>query len=159
MFFIVDIGCTAGWPITDRPHVDGEGPWTFVSPDKLIHCTGNVTIWHYQAKQTGQFRAIIFRPIVGADNQFQVVGINNISVTSVNVPAAYVVPESERIKVHNGDVIGWSGESVLAFNTGGNHQCQHTSTYSPSSLAVSQTTTFDFVEARQYSIEVRVRTE
>ena len=120
-------------------------------------------MWTYQAKQTNLIRAIIFRPIDGSvRNEFQIVGFNDISVTSIDTTVTYIVPESERIMVNVSDVIGWSGNG-LAFNIAGQSQylVKFLQGYTPSDLDVDQVLNFnndDEWYTRDYSIEAEVRT-
>ena len=89
-----------------------------VSPDNQFVCNGQVTEWRYQGKASSPFRALVWRPIDGYEGtRFRIVGINNIPAGAVNTPVTYTVPDSERITVRAGDVIGWSfGEAVLTYN-------------------------------------------
>ena len=162
-YFRTGGACEAGWPITDREGIDSAG-WTMVSPDQQFLCDGQLTEWRYQGKRSNvSFRAIVWRPVDSSANgtnvsQFKIVGINDIPAGAINRPINYAVPESERITVKAGDVIGWSfEESVLAYNRGGGNRVHWVGRNLNHTLQVKQV--FDMnagVEEREYSIAATV---
>ena len=129
-----------------------------VSPDQQFLCNGQVTEWRYQGKTSYAFRAIVWRPVDDSDTQFRIVGINDIPVGAANTPVIYTVPESERITVRAGDVIGWSfGESVLTFNGGGHYRVRWVGGNLHGSLQVNEVRDINSgVEEREYSIAATV---
>ena len=157
---ILDRICTAGWPITNREDYDSAG-WTMVSPDQQFLCNGQVIEWRYQGKTSNAFQAIVWRSVDDSDTQFRIVGINEIPAVpagAVNTPVIYSVPESERITVKAGDVIGWSfGESVLTYNVGGHYRVGWLVRNLLGSIQVNQVYDINSaVEERDYSIAATV---
>ena len=69
-------------------------------------------MWHYQAKISYGFHAMVFRPLDSSHTRYKVVGINDIPAGEINKPVTYNVAEGDRIKVQRGDVIGWSTEVI-----------------------------------------------
>ncbi|XP_072048991.1 uncharacterized protein [Amphiura filiformis] len=150
-------GCKSGWPIVNRAGPDSPG-WTMVSPDQQFLCSGTVTKWTFQGKRSKPWRAIVFRPTEGSVTEFQIVGINDIPAGAVNTPVDYTVPESERIPVKSGDVIGWSfGGGVITWNRGGSYKVRWVRGNLHAGLAVNQTVNIKAgVQLREYSIEATV---
>ena len=128
------------------------------SPDKQFLCSGQVKEWRYQGKSANSFRAIVWRPIVGSDTQFKIVGINDIPAGAVNTPVTYAVPENDRITVKPGDVIGWSfGSAVLTYNQGSTYRVRWVDGNLHASLQVDQVRDITSgVGNREYSIEAIV---
>ncbi|XP_071955155.1 uncharacterized protein [Antedon mediterranea] len=149
--------CSAGWQIKHRGGPDSNG-WTMVSPDQKFSCSGQVTSWSYQGKKSAPFRAIVFRKIDGSNTQFKVVGINDIPAGAVNAEVTYIVPESERIAVELGDVIGWSfDQGVLTFNGGGDSLVRWAGGNLHAKLVNDQVLDIkNGVGKREYSIEAQV---
>ena len=157
--YFTDNGCTTGWPIVNRGGPDSNG-WTMASPDQQFACSGQVTAWTYQGKTERPFRAIVFRPTVGSVTEFQIVGINDIPAGAVNTPVNYVVPESERITVEAGDVIGWSfGDGVITHNAGGSYNVRWVGGNLQASLEANQNVNINGgQQQREYSIQATVAT-
>ena len=114
-FHIIDTGfvaaCKVGWPIKARGYeYDGASGLTVVAPGKQFYCNGEVTMWRYQATRATELQAIVFRPVSSNTTEYEVVGVNDITITAdeINKPVSYMVPEGKRIGVEAGDVIGWS---------------------------------------------------
>ena len=154
-------GCgKIGWPIQDRELID-IGGWTMVSVDQPFTCDGKLVEWRYQVKASNPFRAIVWRPVTGSDNEFQIVGINDIGSSDINTPITYTVPENERIAVKAGDLIGWSFDTPsLAYDMIGNDRIFWKSGLS--NLDINQIHTIDFNDAprdmprRKYSIQATI---
>ncbi|XP_072048084.1 uncharacterized protein [Amphiura filiformis] len=153
-------GCATGWPIVNRRGPDSNG-WTMASPDQKFTCSGQVTAWKYQGKFSRPFRAIVFRPTGGAVTEFEIVGINDIPAGAVNTPVNYVVPESDRITVAIGDVIGWSfGGGVITYNGGGSYKVRWVGGNLHAGLAATQNVNINGgVQQREYSIEATVTSD
>ena len=118
--------------------------------------------WRYLAKQLHSFQAIIWRKIEGFPAKFKVVGINDIPAGSViDQEITYSVPESERISVKAGDMIGWShGPGVVAWiDEGSGHLAKiwYVSRSAHPTLDENQIVQFAYLQDRQYSIEVTVQ--
>ncbi len=113
--------CEVGWPVENRGDIDNRG-FTMVAPDKRL-CRGQVTKWIYQRNTSSTILAIVFRPTLGSNTTFQIIGINSIYGTYVvpkGTPTTYEVPFYERIRVQEGDVIGWSSDyGVIPYDVGG----------------------------------------
>ncbi|XP_072045208.1 hyalin-like [Amphiura filiformis] len=148
--------CFQGWPIQYRSSGDGNG-YTIVS-SKEFSCYGTITQWSWEAGVSYRpFRAIVWRPVPGYSSQFKIVGIND-------MPSVYrgsythTVPESQRIAVEPGDVIGWSYQyESLRYSNGGSDLVHLEYGYLYSSLRVDQTRDInDAVYFRQYSISATV---
>ena len=160
--FVVCTGreCMAGWQVRDRERKDSGGGngWTMVSPDQQFQCNGQVTEWRYQSKQSSAFQAIVWRPTVDSDIQFQIVGINDIPAGAVNTPVRYIVPQNDRITVKAGDVIGWSFRySALTFDYGGDYRVRWLNNNQLDNLRVNQMINITGgVATRDYSIAATV---
>ncbi len=145
----------------NRENIDTGVGYTMVSLNKTIRCTGQVTQWTYQGHRSGSFRAIIFRPVLSSDNQFHIVGINDIPAGPAHTPVVYTVPEADRITVEEGDLMGWSfNESVIVMNGGGTAKVKWTNQLALSDLATNQTVDIpNGNENREYSIQATVSIE
>ena len=142
--------------------IDLNGPWTFVSPAKNITCNGEVIEWRYLLNVLRPFQAVIWRPIEAFPSKFKVVGINDIPKgTVINEEIIYSVPKKERISVKEGDMIGWSGYQVMAFNLDSVHDAQikYIGVIGHPTLEVNLTVEFDATDDRAYSIEAKVQSE
>ena len=98
----------------------------------------------------------------GSTTQFQIVGINDIPASSINIPVTYTVPADKRIRVTAGDMIGWSfGNGVITYdyNTGSDVRWLGGSLHA--SLQPGQIHTFNGIGQdvpRDYSIQAVVET-
>lgn len=156
--FSIDIACSTGWPRQNRGRNDGPG-WTMVSPVKKFSCDGQVIEWQYYSKASSPFKAIVWRPIEDSDTQFQIVGVNIIPAGALNTEVTYTVPDNELITVKSGDLIGWSHEGVVPFNTGGGTRVRFVGGHLYANLVVGLVQTINQgVEDREYSIAATVRT-
>ena len=74
---------------------------------EVIPCDGELTEWLYWAETSGSFRAVVVRPDTENENNFTIVGINDINTTSgmANEKTTYRVPENERFMVESGDMV------------------------------------------------------
>ena len=113
-------------------------------------------MWRYQATTSHGFQAIVFRPLDGSRTLYKVVGINDIPAGEINEPVSYNIPESNRIKVQRGDVIGWSLEvGAIPYDmTSDKHLrwIRGHNQYSSNDIV-----TFDHDGSREYSIEATVQ--
>ena len=105
-----------GWSTSNRgTTLDGDD-WTFVFPEKEVPCDGAISHWLYWARRREPFRAIVWRHTGDQDNQFQIVGINNVPAGSINEKVNYTVPVTERFPVLKGDLLGFAFKrSSLAY--------------------------------------------
>ncbi|XP_072046221.1 hyalin-like [Amphiura filiformis] len=150
--------CDQGWPILpyNRGNNDGHG-YTIVS-SKEFSCYGYVTQWSWYAKYSSRpFRAVVWRPVSGYSSRFKIVGINDIPSKSQG-SETFTVPESQRITVEPGDVIGWSFQyHTIRYDTGGSDLVHWRSGNLYSSLQVNQIQDFnEGIGFRQYSIRATV---
>ena len=79
-----------------------------VSPDNPFTCGGFITQWRYQSQTPLPFKALVFRHRPESPTQFTLLGINDIPAGPAGQEVIFDVPESDRIRVEAGDVIGWS---------------------------------------------------
>ena len=157
-----DNTCVSGSEIKSRSTPRDSDGWTFIAPNKVIACDGEISEWRYQGTASHAFRAVVWRQVPGSTTQFQIVGINDISASSINIPVTYTVPADKRIRVTAGDMIGWSfGSSVITFdyNTGSN--VRWIGGFLHASLQPGQIHTFNGIGQdgpRDYSIQAVVET-
>ena len=131
-----------------------------VSPDKQFQCHGKILAWRFEGKKSNPFRAIVWRPLNDTvyNTLFKIVGINEIPPNVNNFPVTYTVPDTERITVEPGDMIGWSfGGSVLTYNGGGGYRVRWLGGNLHSTLETNQVHDIRTgVQQREYSIEATV---
>ena len=65
-------------------------------------------MWEFWVRNSGRFRAAVFRPDAENPTRFTIVGINDITVSSdmINQKVSYKVPFDDTIPVERGDMIG-----------------------------------------------------
>ncbi|XP_072017507.1 hyalin-like [Amphiura filiformis] len=132
-----DSYCSTGWDIIGYPNIN-SGNLVMIAVHKDIPCNGFVTEWRFYTKESRPLKVIMWRHESG--DSFQVVGINTIDINpdQINKPIIYVVPESERIEVQAGDMIGWASDhGVLAYDYQSDTLIQWSSSLDTSSLTVN----------------------
>ncbi|XP_072048976.1 uncharacterized protein [Amphiura filiformis] len=76
-----------------------------VLTDVAISCKGLLTMWQFFPTKATDVKLLVIRPMA---SMYQVVGVTDVPAVSVTagVPNEYVVPQSARIEVDVGDVLG-----------------------------------------------------
>ena len=95
----------------------------------------------------------------GSTTQFQIIGINDIPASSINIPVTYTVPADKRICVTAGDMLGWSfGNGVITYDYDTGSDVRWLGGFLHASLEPGQIHTFNSIGIRDYSIQAVVET-
>ena len=95
---------------------NGTG-YLLLDPVNTVHCCGQIAMWHYVPVETGNITFSVWRKI--DVNRYKIVGTNTLVVKGKDVSkqTTYNVPETERILINTGDIIGWhdGGHNIIEY--------------------------------------------
>ncbi|XP_072044940.1 uncharacterized protein [Amphiura filiformis] len=153
-----------GWSTLDRSggqtRVLDTNDWTFVIPGKETPCDGVITHWNFWAKRSEPFRAIVWRRVANEDDQFKIVGINNIPASLPGQEIHHTVDINEHIYTKEGDVLGFAFKRpLLAYQSGSSDSAavRWFRNTDPYEMVSGEVYSFDGTDNRAYLLQAIIR--